>query len=350
MADAASRLMLASAAFCDIIFEETLNKSSAVDGGYFPPIHRFEKLEIHKVFLHFSNLDLTENLSPSTLADLIRASLSNTARYAIAELCGAALKVGEYMQTLRGKLFLSGMDENAASLARKWGLGLELTDFCEARKLEEPAAMEAARARCSGIGSLWLHAPFAELSPCAIDPRVREVVMLRFRQTVQAALALGIRRIVVHSGYIPLVYFPEWFTARSVEFWREFLQDAPDGLCLALENVMEPEPDMLVQIAAGVDDPRFGLCLDVGHANTRVSETPPLDWIAPMAPWLRHVHLHNNDGDWDLHDALGQGMIPMPDILAALAELSPAADYTIENQNCEPSLRWLCARGYLEEP
>ena len=92
------------------------------------------------------------------------------------------------MQTLRGKLFLSGMDENAAALARKWGLGLELTDFCEARKLEEPAAMEAARARCSGIGSLWLHAPFAELSPCAIDPRVREVVMLRFRQTAQAAL------------------------------------------------------------------------------------------------------------------------------------------------------------------
>ena len=120
--------------------------------------------------------------------------MSNTARYAIAELCGAALKVGEYMQTLRGKLFLSGMDENAASLARKWGLGLELTDFCEARKLEEPAAMEAARARCSGIGSLWLHAPFAELSPCAIDPRVREVVMLRFRQTVQAALALGMER------------------------------------------------------------------------------------------------------------------------------------------------------------
>ena len=106
------------------------------------------------------------------------------------------------MQTLRGKLFLSGMDENAAALARKWGLGLELTDFCEARKLEEPAAMEAARARCSGIGSLWLHAPFAELSPCAIDPRVREVVMLRFRQTVQAALALGIVRNL-KAGFAP---------------------------------------------------------------------------------------------------------------------------------------------------
>ena len=263
------------------------------------------------------------------------------------------------MQSLRGKLFLSGMDENAASLARKWGLGLELTDFCEARKLEEPAAMEAARARCSGIGSLWLHAPFdfRDAAELVVGLGVFKL-LLKFplpggvggEGIAGAALALGIRRIVVHSGYIPLVYFPEWFTARSVEFWREFLRDAPDGLCLALENVMEPGPDMLVQIAAGVDDPRFGLCLDVGHANTRVSETPPLDWIAPMAPWLRHVHLHNNDGDWDLHDALGQGMIPMPDILAALAEQCPAADYTIENQNCELSLRWLCARGYLEEP
>lgn len=172
-------------------------------------------------------------------------------------------------------------------------------------------------AACAVCGAVALrHRPArARRSSCCASGRPRR---RRWRSASGA--------IVVHSGYIPLVYFPEWFTARSVEFWREFLRDAPDGLCLALENVMEPGPDMLVQIAAAVNDPRFGLCLDVGHANTRVSETPPLDWIAPMAPWLRHVHLHNNDGDWDLHDALGQGMIPMPDILAALAEQCPAAD------------------------
>jgi len=46
--------------------------------GFFPPILRFEKLEIHTVFLRFSNLGLTKNLSPKPLA----------------ELCGAALKYG----------------------------------------------------------------------------------------------------------------------------------------------------------------------------------------------------------------------------------------------------------------
>ncbi|MEE0786697.1 MAG: hypothetical protein U0M25_03105, partial [Oscillospiraceae bacterium] len=45
----------------------------------FSSIHRYEKLEIHKVFLRFPYLDLPKNLSPSTLVDLIRASLIQVA-------------------------------------------------------------------------------------------------------------------------------------------------------------------------------------------------------------------------------------------------------------------------------
>ena len=40
----------------------------------FPPILRFETLEIHKVFLRVPNLVLTKNLSPFALADGIKAS------------------------------------------------------------------------------------------------------------------------------------------------------------------------------------------------------------------------------------------------------------------------------------
>ena len=44
--------------------------ASARFGGSFPPILRFEKFEIHTVFLRFPNLDLTKNLSPNLLAEL----------------------------------------------------------------------------------------------------------------------------------------------------------------------------------------------------------------------------------------------------------------------------------------
>ena len=250
---------------------------------------------------------------------------------------------------LRRRLHLSGIDGSAAALAKAWDLGFEITEFCWAPRLEQPDAMALVRRQIQGAERLWLHAPFAELSPCAIDPLVRDAALRRFRQTIQAAQALGVTRIVVHGGYIPLVYFPEWFVEQSVRFWRELLSDVPEDMTLAVENVMEPEPRLLADIAAQVDDPRLGLCLDVGHANSSASKTPPLAWIAPMAPWLRHVHLHNNEGGWDLHAPLGRGTVPMEQVLDTVLRQCPAATFTIENQNCVPSLQWLAQRGYLEE-
>ena len=68
---------------------------SALSGGYisqhcaiapsrfdrsFPAILRFEKFEIHAVFQHFSNLDLTKNLSPNRIAELRSAAITPSER------------------------------------------------------------------------------------------------------------------------------------------------------------------------------------------------------------------------------------------------------------------------------
>ena len=250
---------------------------------------------------------------------------------------------------LQKKLHISGTDSRAPSLARRWRLGYEDITFSYAPMLDDPAALPQEAGRTAGLARLWLHAPFAELIPCAIDPLVRQTAQHRFRQTLAAAQKLGISRIVFHGGFIPHVYFPEWYVEQSVLFWRDFLQEVPPDFVLALENVMEPSPDTLVSIAAGVDDPRLGLCLDVGHANTCVSQTPPQDWVAPMAPYLRHVHLHNNRGQDDLHAPLDEGTIPMQAIIDAVLEQAPRATFTIENQDALPSLRWLARQGYIED-
>lgn len=134
---------------------------------------------------------------------------------------------------LRGRLHLSGIDGQAAALAGKWGLGFEIAEFCWAPRLEQPDAMELVRQQIAGVERLWLHAPFAELAPCAIDPLVREAALRRFRQTIRTARMLGVKRIVVHGGYIPLVYFPSgtwssrrysgrscWRTCRRTWCWR----------------------------------------------------------------------------------------------------------------------------------
>ena len=250
---------------------------------------------------------------------------------------------------LREKLHLSGIDGEAAALARRYGLGFEVTAFCMAAALEDNDAVAAVEAETAGLDRLWLHAPFAELHPCAIDPLARDIAAQRYRQTIAMARRLGIKRIVIHDGYVPFVYFPEWFVEQSVRFWRGFLPEVPEDMTVALENVMDDGPDMLADIMKGVNDPRLGVCLDVGHANTTVSKTPLLDWIAPLATWLRHVHIHNNFGEWDLHNPLGEGNIPMEQVLDTLLADCPSATLTIENMNCAPSLAWLAARGYLGE-
>ena len=248
---------------------------------------------------------------------------------------------------LPNQIHLSGMDAHAVQLANKYQCGYEITAFSYAPMLEDAAAFSRVEAECEEIGLLWLHAPFAELAPCAIDPLVREVTRTRYRQTVRLARELGVNRLVIHGGFVPQVYFPEWYIEQSVQFWREFLRELPDGMTVALENVMEPEPSLLAEIARQVDDARLGLCLDVGHANTFVSHVPPLEWIAPMAPWLRHVHIHDNAGQMDLHDPLGKGVIQMERVLDEIVRLAPAATFTIENQDCAPSIDWLRQKGYL---
>ena len=61
--------------------KKALNKSAVADSGSFVPTFRFENLEIHKVFLQFSNLNLEQNPSLTALADLFRASLIRKISY-----------------------------------------------------------------------------------------------------------------------------------------------------------------------------------------------------------------------------------------------------------------------------
>lgn len=247
---------------------------------------------------------------------------------------------------MKNRLCLSGMDSRAFALAEQYGFGYEIAAFCWAPMLEDEAVLGRERSRAAACGrALWFHAPFAELSPCAIDPLVREITVKRYRQSAALARSMGIRDLIIHDGYIPLVYYPEWFIEQSILFWKEFLSETEEDIRIALENVMDPGPELLQEIVSGVDDPRLGVCLDVGHANASESHVPPIEWIAPLREKLFHAHIHNNGGGRDLHAPLGEGTVPMEQVLDEL--LLTETDFTIENEDCAASVRWLQERGYL---
>ena len=192
------------------------------------------------------------------------------------------------MRPFRERLNISTIAEDAAELAGEYGLGLEIAEFCTAYNMDLNFPETDARARSAmekAPGRVF-HAPFAELCPAAIDPLVREVTRKRYLQAISLARSYGIRKIVIHAGFIPQVYWPEWFVPQSVEFWKNLLPEIGPDMLLCLENVMEPDADMLVSIVEETGDPRLRLCLDTGHAASRPDPVPIEEWIDKAAPYV----------------------------------------------------------------
>ena len=235
------------------------------------------------------------------------------------------------------KFYLSTIDENAHVLAKQHGLGIEIAEFCTPWFLDEefdridPMIQE--KLGCADC--IVLHAPFSELFPCAIDPKVRAVAAERYRQVIQVARGYGISKIVVHGGYNPRIYYPVWYTEQSVQFWKEFVNEIPDGMVFCLENVFEEDPSMLTEIVRQVDDPKLRMCLDMGHVNA-YSQIPAMEWLEQC-----HFHIQNNDTSRDSHSQLWDGTIPMKELLVAINKKCPNATVTLELMDAAPSVRWL---------
>ena len=244
------------------------------------------------------------------------------------------------------RLFLSTIADDAVQTAREFGLGVELAQFCLAENMDKTQPdVQASLDAALEVPHRVLHAPFAELCPAAIDPLVRAVTRRRFLQAAALAKRYGAEKMVVHSGFIPLVYYPEWFAPQSAAFWREFLNDV-DGLTLCVENVMETSPDVLRQIAEQVNDPRLRICFDVGHAFCQSGDLAP--WLDALAPYISHVHLHNNHGSFDEHLGLPDGTLDMAAVIRRLEALAPQATYTLEVRPARASVEWLLEEGLLE--
>ncbi len=246
-------------------------------------------------------------------------------------------------------VFLSTVDPNAHLLAQKYGFGLEFAEFCTAWNLDDefPSTDAAVREKLQFSDRYTLHGPFNELFPCAIDPKARALAASRYQQAIAVAQSYGIRKIILHGGYNPWLYFPCWYTEQSILFWKDFAACIPADMTICVENVLEEEPKMLSEIIRAVDSPRLRMCLDVGHAHA-YSKADVFDWIEQCSDVIAHFHVHNNDKSWDTHSPLNEGTIPMERLLHTIETRCPGATITLELPDAESSIHWLMNNGLWE--
>ena len=253
-------------------------------------------------------------------------------------------------RNIKDRLYIATVCAEHEEIITKYGIGVELDQFCDPRAIDGETA-EQTRVEIKRLlektDKCVLHAPFSELFPAAIDPKARALAMERLRQAYELALKYGAPKMVVHSGWVPLVFFKEWHEDRSVEFWEEMMADRDNGLVITVENVMDDEPYMMAKMMERIENPNIRLCLDVGHAAC-VSQVDVLEWLQVLAPYLGHVHIHNNDGTHDWHKPVFDGKVDMEEFLDKVIELcAPDTTITIESLEGISSMKWLKEKGYL---
>ena len=126
-------------------------------------------------------------------------------------------------------VYLSTIAADAVPLAREYGCGLEIAEFCTAWNMDEKCSSVdgVVKKKLDGISKSTLHAPYKELFPCAIDKKARALAAERYRHAALLAKRYGSTILVIHGGYNPWIYYPVWYVEQSVLFWKEFLKKIP---------------------------------------------------------------------------------------------------------------------------
>lgn len=180
--------------------------------------------------------------------------------------------------------------------------------------------------------AVTLHAPFLDLNPGAVDPMVRSVTQVRFRQLLHVASILKPRTAVFHGAYDRWRYGGRediWLN-NSLDTWHKVMDTAANvGMRVAVENVFDEDPGALGQLIEAIARPDFGFCFDTGHFNL-FSTVSMEAWFERLGPHLVEVHLHDNDGKADAHWALGRGTIDFEKFFRLIRKQAAIPVYTIE--------------------
>ncbi|OQX05316.1 MAG: hypothetical protein BWK76_27680 [Desulfobulbaceae bacterium A2] len=177
-----------------------------------------------------------------------------------------------------------------------------------------------------------LHAPFFDLAPGAGDPDILAATRAKLGRAFDLLPVFQPRAVVCHLGYDDKQHRgrqEQWLRNSLATWWELLGRAAALAIPVHFENTYEYGPEHHVRLLTALGMDNAGFCLDVGHALAFGRE--PLDiWIEALHPWLRQLHLHDNDGTWDEHRAIGSGKVDFQLLLQELERYALQPIVTLE--------------------
>jgi sugar phosphate isomerase/epimerase len=152
-----------------------------------------------------------------------------------------------------------------------------------------------------------VHAPLSDVNVASHNEGIRRSSISLIKKSMDLAVLMGSEIVVVHPGHMPILGHK--IKPKILKFNRESLWECSKyahdvGVSMCVENMPNIEGLLftnLDELSELVDDIDAYMTLDVGHAhNNQFTEEYMLKY-----PKIKHVHLSDNDGSYDSHQALG---------------------------------------------
>ena len=247
------------------------------------------------------------------------------------------------------------MDESI-NLSLQYHLGFEFNDFFVPTVLQDEKKYRAIRDfyQSKPLPELCTsHGAFFDIIVFSEDPEIAKVSEMRVRQSMDIANELGAKGVIFHTNIEPMltseIYRKNWLD-RTKNFFTIICGEYPH-INVYMENMFDKDPEELCKLAEAMKDvPNFGVCFDYAHAY--ISHTGVSEWAKTLGPYIRHVHINDNDGENDLHLAVGEGVIDWKKFLKLQKEYFPDATVLVETSTVErqrKSLEFMEDAGFFAE-
>lgn len=183
----------------------------------------------------------------------------------------------------------------------------------------EPKIIKQAKEICSNHISLNLHA-IQFLPLCSLIPEVSEGALRVLKREIILANKLGVKRITIHSGNKEMPK-REMAVNKNFEILIKNLKEVVKfgenyGIKIGLENLASEralcrERNDLLRVINSVKG--LKITFDIGHAN--LTNVKPIDYFRKIKDFVINIHIHDNDGKSDQHEAIGKGNINFKEFL-----------------------------------
>jgi len=141
-------------------------------------------------------------------------------------------------------------------------------------------------------------------------------------KTMNYASEIGAKRITFHLGtdmsfgmtakkLRTYEVFPDYFYNFIYDALTALKKNIPSNVYLCLENVGGFRYPFVFDLMPKVIGNRLGLTMDIGHINRFVGKEKEreFNFFKTHRQLIKNCHIHDNNGEWDQHNIIGEGNI-----------------------------------------